>query len=683
MRREAAVALAILSFAPPRDARADDVEVRGTRRASSGTTLTREEVHAMPGAFGDPGRIIEAMPGVVPIGTALPFYFVRGATPSTTGYFLDGMRIPLFSHGPPGGGVVADSAIERVDFYPGAAPARFGGTTGGVLSVTTAPPEGRVRGAASARLYDSSALFEVPLGKKASVLASGRYGYTQLLLDVLAPSARQAYWDYYARATLELSRGERLSVVTVGARDFAGEAGSRTPGGRAAGDRTIVDSTFHRAELRYDVATRGGGSVRVAATTGVNVQGNHVGAVSDRLLGVRMEAVHPLGDVRLTAGASAMHERYDVEVRSAAVQQETDPEILFAPRSDLSLAAYGELSWRVSRDVELEGGVRIGSFSTQRDSYPGVYAELLPRGVLRPPAGAVTKLAVDPRLSARVRLARGVAFVSAFGIARSPPTFLLPGLSMSRLEDGLQTAVQASSGVELALAGVGTARVTGFLHHYLDLSDPSATCPDHTGLVFNPTDPCFGRRVRGRAFGGEILLRRPLTERLSGWLSYTLSRSTRQAHAPGWAVFGASQEALVESPSEFDRTHTLSAMGSYDLGRGWRASARASYLTGRPYSRTARGVLVGPYNRERLPAVHRLDLRLEKKWALGEDASVSLVFEWFNATLYREVIECRPDVLVQQAPVPASFVEGAPLDACRFQRSTLFTIPSVGLEGRF
>lgn len=677
-------AFAALIILAAETARADDVAVRGRKREAGGTTLTRDEIREMPGAFGDPGRAIAALPGVIAVGSLLPFYFVRGATPSNTGYFLDGMRLPLFSHGPPGGGVVAGSAIDSVEFFPGAAPSRFGGATGGILSVTTLAPADRTRAEASLHLYDSSALVEMPIADgRVSVLASGRYGYTQLLLDVLEPSVHQAYWDYHARATWSPSPDGRLSVVAIGARDVVGRAG----------DETIVDSAFHRAEARYDVATRGGGNIRVAATTGVNVQGNEVGSVTDRLLAFRVDAIQPITrDLQLGAGASAAYERYDVEPSAQA--RAIDPEILFAPRRDLANAVYTELGWRISAAVQLDAGVRAGMFSTKRDAYPMTYgpgrfgapslhSPYSPPGALPPPPGAASKVGVDPRMSARVRFDRRITFVSTFGLAHGPPTFLLPGLAMSRLEDGLQTAIQASTGLEVALPGDVTAKITGFLHNYLDLSDPTATCPDHTALLFNPTDPCFGRRVRGRAFGGEVLVRRSLTKRIAGWLSYTLSRSTREAHAPGWVIIGGSQEALLDVLSEWDRTHVVSAMGSYDLGRGWRAAARVSYATGRPYSHTVRGVLVGPYNRDRLPDVHRIDVRLEKRWTLDHERSVSLVLEGFNVTVAREPTECRPRSRLQTAPVPAAFLRGGSVEDCTIERSSAVPIPSIGLEGKF
>ncbi len=666
-----ACALAIMAWCEA--ASAEEVTVTGRRREAGGTTLTRDELRDMPGAFGDPGRAIEALPGVIPVGTAVPFSFVRGATPSDTAYFLDGMRVPLFSHGLPGGSVVAGSTIERVDFFPGAAPARFGGATGGVLSVSTLPPAERARAEVGLRIYDSSALVETPLADgRASALASARYGYTQPLLDLLSPGDRQSYWDYHARATWNPTPEGRLSVVTIGAHDFVGQ-----------NDRgTIVDSTFHRAELRYDVALRGGGNVRLAATTGVNIQGNNVGSVTDRILGMRVDVTQPLTRaLHLGLGASVTQERYDVDVLGKGVV--TDPQILFAPRSDLTNAVYAELAWRVAPAVQIDVGTRAGMFSTERDAYPKRYGfGGLPNALL-PPAGGVAKVAVDPRATVRVRLDRRVTFVSAFGIAHGPPSFLLPGLSMSRLEDGLQTAVQSSSGFEVTLPGDVNVRATGFLHDYLDLSDPSATCTDHTGILYNPTDPCFGRRVRGRAYGAELLVRRSLTKRFSGWLAYTLSRSTRESHARGWVIAGASNEALVESASEWDRTHVLTALGTYDFGRGWRASARLSFSTGRPYSRSVNGVLVGPYNQDRLPPVHRVDLRVEKKWMLDRERSVSLVLEGFNVTLAREVAQCKPSAPLQTSPVPEFLVRGRPIDECSYVRSPAFALPGVGVEGRF
>ena len=56
----------------------EEVVVRGRRpEPSRSATLTRNEVREIPGAFGDPFRAVEALPGVTPI--------VSGVRQATTG----------------------------------------------------------------------------------------------------------------------------------------------------------------------------------------------------------------------------------------------------------------------------------------------------------------------------------------------------------------------------------------------------------------------------------------------------------------------------------------------------------------------------------------------------------------------------------------------------------------------
>ncbi len=87
-------------------------------------TLGRADVHDMPGAFGDPYRAIEALPGVVPIVSGLPYFYVRGAPPGNVGYFFDGIPVPYLYHFAAGPGVLQPAFVDHVDIYPGAYPAR-------------------------------------------------------------------------------------------------------------------------------------------------------------------------------------------------------------------------------------------------------------------------------------------------------------------------------------------------------------------------------------------------------------------------------------------------------------------------------------------------------------------------------------------------------------------------------
>jgi hypothetical protein len=151
----------------------------------------------------------------------------------------------------------------------------------------------------------------------------------------------------------------------------------------------------------------------------------------------------------------------------------------------------------------------------------------------------------------------------------------------------------------------------------------------------------------GTSYGLEIFLKRRLTGRLGGFLSYTLSRSLRSL---GTRQFVAT----------FDRTHVANVALAYDLGRHWRAGTRVTFYTGLPKAPDPTD------SSTRLPSFFRVDLRLEKRWQLGEKTWISFVAEWMNATLSTEAIST-----------------SCTLQGCTPQTIGPVTIPSLGVEGGF
>jgi len=197
----------------------DDVRVRGVRPDPVKTSVPAADVRQLPGAFGDPFRMIEALPGVTPIVSGIPFFFVRGAPPGNTGYFLDGVRVPLLFHLALGPGVIHPGLVDKVEFYPGGYPPRFGRFAGGIVAGETKSPQPRAHGEANVRLFDAGALAEVPLfNGRVSALAGGRYSYTAALVQVFAPDTRVGYWDYQGRITARLSDRDTVSAFAFGSK---------------------------------------------------------------------------------------------------------------------------------------------------------------------------------------------------------------------------------------------------------------------------------------------------------------------------------------------------------------------------------------------------------------------------------------------------------------------------------
>lgn len=645
----------------------EDVRVHGQRKEIGQTTMDAGEVRQMPGAFGDAFRALEALPGVTPIISGAPYFFVRGAPPGNTGYFIDGVRVPILYHFALGPSVIHPGLIDHVDFFPGGYPARFGRFTGGILSGETKGPARELHGEANIRLYDAGALGETPFANgRGSVLVGGRVSYSALLLSLLAPNTRVSYWDYQARLAYRVSDRDTLSVFAFGSYD---EILNRDIDDGIVGEfYPLFRTEFHRIDLRWDHRTKHG-NLRTAVTLGLDnsLAGSRDAAseVIAQTLGLRNEYEERLSPTtKLRFGADAILYHYDVNVQSGDLFQ------AFSTRDDVMFGVRGDVVWRVHPRIEVVPGVRFDVFTSRpAPQAPGGSTVISGRGGTGIPA-------IDPRVASKITLSKKAAFLSTFGVAHQPPSSAIPipGLDLGALNDGLQSSVQASQGIELGLPMDFTLTTTAFVQNYFNLSDQFATCITVSG---NQADgSCVSQRVRGRGYGLEVLLRRNLTRRITGWISYTLSRSTRETTGPHVVAPPGTDLDLPASSSsevlaEFDRTHVLNVVAAADLGRGWRAGARFYLYSGKPYTATQIShVPLPPYNQDRLPPFWRIDLRLEKKWKIGERGSISFVFEGLNVTFNREAIsaDCRS-------------LPGQIFDTCKPQYFGPVAIPSIGVEG--
>jgi TonB family protein len=652
-----------ITIAPPPPDEPIELTVEGERHEIATTAVGRAEVRVLPGAFGDPFRVIEALPGVTPIVSGLPYFYVRGAPPGNTGYFLDGMRVPLLFHVGAGPSVIAAGMIDRVDFWSGGYPAGYGRFSGGIVAGVTKPPAKEIHGEWVFRLFDASAMIEVPLGgapgREATALVAGRYGYPGLLLSLFSPDASLAYWDYQLRVSKQLSDRDRLSVFAFGAYDSLYDKKH---------DKQLLGTQFHRVDLRLDHALDAG-AIRLATTVGYERTGiGESDSSSDRdvsvaNLGARMrveldERLRP--EVLLRAGGDLSLERF--ELFAGSDSNGRDARQLLPSRVDLTTGVWADLVIHPGPGVELVPGVRFDLYRSQGLSAP----------------------AFEPRLAARVKIAPAVSWLAALGLAHQMPAFFVPvsGLQPG-IGRGLQESWQFSTGAEVRLPWKITGSLVGFRHAFRQLSDLLATCVDRRASTAN-SDCDIDERATGQSYGLEAMVKRDLGERFGFWITYTLSRTTRTFRGETFA-------------SQFDRTHVLSVIGSVILGKGWRFGARYSYVTGRPVTASFHAPDVGSppsapieslgpratlpagspdapsvadlerYFTVRLPSFQRLDVRLEKRWDYANARWVAFTVEWFNATLSKEAVNYSCDYLAR----------------CEIEEIGPVTIPSLGLEGGF
>ncbi|WP_170228987.1 TonB family protein [Polyangium fumosum] len=641
--------------ATPKPAGPAPIEVLalGERRAAGTSSLGRAEVRVLPGAFGDPFRAIESLPGVTPIFSGLPFFYIRGAPPGNVGYFLDNVRVPYLYHLALGPSVVNPAIVDRVDLYPGGYPAQFGRFAGGIVSGETTKPKGELHGEANIRVFDAGAMVEAPIGDRATVMAGGRFSYTAAALSLLAPDTTLNYWDYQARATFDVTPTDRLTLFAFGAHDYLGAKVDDVEQG-------LFDVQFHRIDLRYDKDVSSRTRLRQAVSFGYDrtaVGGQEGIFARDFLLSARSQILHRRNESMLfRAGVDANFDYYDLVVggdedEEAAQNQQSLLDQFFPPRQDIAVGFYADAVLDTGRGIEFTPGARVDLWGS----------------------GGVTAISADVRLAMKVPIVPRLKLVSAMGLAHQPPGFVLPipGLSIGKLAGGLQRSVQTSTGLDVKLPFGFEATGTFFLNGFFNMADAL----DSVGRTVNgggggpggpgggpggpggpggapPQDDDDGSSVisdrsLGTAVGLEIYIRRKLTERLGGYISYTLSRSSRSI-------------GFSSGPAQFDRTHVLNGAVSWEAGKGWRLGSRVVFYTGLPIAAADAAI----WGKSRTDPFFRIDARIEKRWNLKKRGWVSFVIEMLNATLSTEQtgVSCGPT-------------------ECEAQEIGPVTVPSIGVEG--
>jgi hypothetical protein len=217
----------------------------------------------------------------------------------------------------------------------------------------------------------------------------------------------------------------------------------------------------------------------------------------------------------------------------------------------------------------------------------------------------------NPRLAIAFRPTPRLTLTAAGGVYGQPPSpedmspvFGNPSLNMLRAE-------HVSGGFSYKVRPTLTFETVGFYKRLHDLvSRNDASSP--------PLGQALTQDGTGRSYGVQVLLRQELVHGFFGWVTYTLSRSQRRDHPDH-------DYRLLD----YDQTHVLAVLASYDFGHGWQFGSRFRYATGAPrtpvllnpsgFVNNNTGLSepnLGPQNSVRIPAFYQLDARLEKAFVL-------------------------------------------------------------------
>ncbi len=703
--------------------------VRGDRERTevSRITLHDAELREVPGTMGDPFRVVMLMPGVGSMLSGVAYPVVRGSQPASTGYFLDGIRVPILFHLFLGPAVIHPDFIDTIDFYPGTPPPKYGRLMGGAIDGRLSRPrDDGVHGSAYADLINAGFFIETPFEDTGTnVSLAGRYSYTPWIIALAANSLQSPpapgrenpkvvldFWDYQGRVEQDVGKG-KLRLFAFGSSDTFG-----TQAQDEFGDTALQSIIFHRVDLRYRHPA-GPGELEVGGTWGLDrfsvvnssgVSGDDANAIyiDQGTWSARLGYTLPVTPrLSLRAGADIDHKRAIVDL----VQEDVDGGEAPIESSPVALGtfmgAYVEAVWQPDDKWSVVPGLRV-------DNY-----HLSPN---------IDRKALEPRLTVRRKLSEKLTLKGGVGLFHQPPTSLisLPVVDVGSLLLGLQEGVQISMGAEWKAwrdleVGVDlyvnpmlrTVELTPFSDEGLvdEVEDENPGFPDDGGVTttgarearalrraFQEEDddddgPLIPSRddidfpdftSNGLAYGMELLIRHPLGNNWFGWLSYSLQRSTRRTkfyrHDAEGNVYAEDEADL---PFVFDQTHIVNLVLSYKFSNSVTVGGVVHFNTGRPEAGSlgtathregtiggrAAWVKADRDRVDRLPGFLRFDVRLSKAW----------VYDSFNLEAYLDML----NVTISRETVGFEYNGGGGRALSKEAVGLPIVLPILGVKGRY
>jgi TonB family protein len=640
----------------------DQLEV--TRR-----TLQRQQLTSVPGTFGDPVRVIQTLPGVARTPFGLGFLLIRGSNPDDSAVYIDGHRVPLLFHFLGGPSVLNPELLESIDLYPGGYPARFGRSHGGVVSIDSRPAKADgIHGSADVDLLDAGGYIRAPLTDDVAVAIAGRRSYVDAFLGLVIPEPEPGaqrvvvpvYWDGQARVDADLGRHGKLTLFGIVSADRLDVLQTDPDDETSLALDSAID--FRRLIGRYQrplgkdwtlVLSPSYGRDGVRFSSGqADAAGPFTGAtLIEDTFGYRMRARGPLGkrlQLDLGMDVESRVTRYDLLVPDdtnieTSDDIDIDPTRVVRSVEQLGAALHADVAWDVTDRLRLQPGLRLDGHAISGQVFG----------------------TVDPRLTVRYQLDDTRLLKGYAGVFHQPPQ---PEAVDARLGN---PDVRAERGLHFGLGGE-------WRPDRLWLVDGEVYYIDRSDLIhFTNEGEVDGDTVEvdtyrntgiGNTYGFELMIKREISERLFGWLTYTFSHSEQQRFPD--------RPTSLWQPTAFDQTHNLNAVASWKPGAGFELGARYRLATGRPATPRLGATfdaddgdyrpLNGTTRSTRTKAFQQIDVRVERTW----------LFQRWSLGLYLDV----------QNVLDADNVEATDWDY-RYRESAPVTgvpiLPTIGVRGQW
>jgi hypothetical protein len=575
-------------------------------------------IESVPVLFGERDiiKVFQMTPGVKSAGEGNAGFYVRGGSADQNLILLDEAPVYNASHLLGFFSVFNSDALKDVSLYKGGMPAEYGGRSSSVMDIKMKDGNAKTFGAQGGiGLIASRLTLEAPIVKdRGSFIVSGRRTYADMFLklskDTVTKESSLYFYDLNLKANYRINDKNRIYLSGYFGRDnfglddiFGFDWGNKT--GTLRFNHVFNERLFSNTSLIYsDYSYRfsfspDGSKIQFSSSIqDVNVKQDF--------------SFFPNPNHKIKFGLNAIHHTF--------VPGEITSD--FASFSDLKLsnkyalesAVYVQDDMSINERIGLQYGLRYSFFNYMGEGTAYTFDEngnALSSQDYDKWETIQTYGGFEPRLALRYELKNNSSVKASYNRSyqylhllsnstSSQPTDIWVPSSNNILP---QTSDQASVGYFRNFKQ-NTYELS--VESYYKIMRNAIDYRNGSNLFFN--DQAEGELVygKGRAYGVEFLLRRQIGK-LTGWVSYTWSRSLR--------TFDDINDG-AEFPAKQDRIHDVAIVAMYNVSDRVKLSANWIYYTGAAVTFPSgkyeiEGITVPLYserNGYRMPEYHRLDV---------------------------------------------------------------------------
>jgi hypothetical protein len=644
--------------------------------------LDMKSLDNLPVLFGEKDvlKTIQLLPGVKAGGEGNTGFFVRGGAADQNLILLDEATVYNSSHLLGFFSTFNGDAIKDVSLYKGGMPAQYGGRLSSVLDVKMQDGNNKEFAAEGGiGLIASRIKIEGPIVKdKGSFMLSARRTYIDLLLKASPDSSLNSntlnFYDINAKLNYKFDDKNTLYASgyfgqdNIGIKDlFANDWGNTTATLRL--NHVFNDKLFSNTSLIYNKYHY--------AIELLDADNNARVTSMIRDYNIKEDLQYYSNKHVIRFGVQAIHHRIAPSDITTQGNSSFNP-LAVENRYGLELAGYLSDEWALTDKFNILYGVRLSSFSllgpgtfnTYDSAGDIVSASTSGRGDF-----VKTYIYPEPRFSASYSLTDETSIKASYNRNTQNIHILTNANTGSPTDQYVMSSnnIKPELADQVAMGYFRNSKDNSFQFSgevYYKWLQNQIDYKDGAELIANATVESELLYGTGRAYGLELYAKKT-KGKLTGWISYTLSKTERK-------IEGINDGNYYNAKQ--DRTHDLAVVGIYNFNPRWTFSANYIYSTGNAVTYPAGKYNVGGLttyyyterNANRMPYTGRLDLSATLKAKETKKYQSSWSFGVYNA-------------LNRKNPYSVQFrdVKNDPTRTEAVQTSLFGIIPSVTYNFKF